>query len=196
MFDQLIHEFYRSFYIWLKAYWQSTGILDVVNTILYEDLTDVVLVGHSYGGMVITGVADSIPGRISKLIYLDALLPENDESLMSIFGRDTSEMNIRDGFIIPSWVSKGQQPPSDVPHPLKTWQDRLSLNNKDRLKINSSYILTVDKGKDPKSDGFASQAERARKKNWDVYTLEADHNAQWSAPNELVQLLRDIENKP
>lgn len=50
----------------------NTHILDVVNTILYEDLHDIILMGHSYGGMVITGVADSIPERISHLIYMDA----------------------------------------------------------------------------------------------------------------------------
>ena len=52
-------------------------IQDVVNVILWEDLKDVVLVGHSYGGMVVTGVADRIPERIGCLVYLDALLPEN-----------------------------------------------------------------------------------------------------------------------
>src|SRR5215210_2977126 len=57
-------------------------ITDVVNTILFEDLHDVILVGHSYGGMVITGVADSLPGRIASMIYLDAFVPENGESLV------------------------------------------------------------------------------------------------------------------
>ena len=63
----------------------STHIKDVVNTILYEDLHNVILVGHSYGGMVITGVADSLPGRITKLIYIDAFIPENGESVLKIW---------------------------------------------------------------------------------------------------------------
>jgi len=62
----------------------TTHIMDVVNTILWEDLHDVVLVGHSYGGMVITGVADRIPERIRRLIYLDAMLPDSGESVMAI----------------------------------------------------------------------------------------------------------------
>ena len=53
----------------------ETHIDDVVNTILYEELNDIILVGHSYGGMVVTGVADRIPERISHLIYLDATTP-------------------------------------------------------------------------------------------------------------------------
>src|SRR6266550_3724430 len=57
----------------------STHIEDIVNFILWENLHDIVLVGHSYGGMVVTGVADRIPGRIKHLVYVDALLAENGE---------------------------------------------------------------------------------------------------------------------
>lgn len=61
----------------------STHIDDVVNTIIFEGLRDVVLVGHSYGGMVITGVVDRIPDRVRRVIYLDALLPNDGESMVS-----------------------------------------------------------------------------------------------------------------
>ena len=57
----------------------DTHIQDIVNVILWENLHNVVLVGHSYGGMVITGVADRVPGRIKRVVYIDALLPENGE---------------------------------------------------------------------------------------------------------------------
>lgn len=59
----------------------SLHIADVVNVLHYEDLTDVILVGHSYGGMVITGVADRVPLRIGQLVYLDGAIPANGESL-------------------------------------------------------------------------------------------------------------------
>lgn len=61
----------------------DTHIIDIINTILWEDLSDVVLVGHSYGGMVVTGVADRISDRISALVYLDALVPEDGDTLFS-----------------------------------------------------------------------------------------------------------------
>src|SRR5882762_11844283 len=64
----------------------STHIDDVVNTILFEDLHDIILVGHSYGGMVITGVADRVPDRIRRLVYVDAFVPNDGESVMSIVG--------------------------------------------------------------------------------------------------------------
>jgi pimeloyl-ACP methyl ester carboxylesterase len=62
----------------------DTHIADVANTILWEDLSEVVLVGHSYGGMVITGVADQLPERIKTLVYLDALVPENGSTLFTL----------------------------------------------------------------------------------------------------------------
>src|SRR5690349_7037243 len=64
----------------------NTHIKDVVNLILYENIKNVILVGHSYGGMVITGVADSIPDRIKRLIFLDAILPNDGQSLATSRG--------------------------------------------------------------------------------------------------------------
>jgi len=173
----------------------NTHIRDVVNTILYEDLYNVILIGHSYGGMVVTGVADLIPDRIIKLIYIDAFVPEDNESVRSITGGDNGKFEVVNGYIIPPWVPEGKTPPKDVPHPLKTWTDNISLRNPDRLKIPTTYILTVDKGQDPKRDDFASQAERADKKGWSMFQLEADHNAQWSAPEKFVKMLKEIEKK-
>jgi pimeloyl-ACP methyl ester carboxylesterase len=59
-------------------------IADIVNVLEYEDLRNVILVGHSYGGMVITGVADRATNRIGHLVYLDAATPENGQSLVDI----------------------------------------------------------------------------------------------------------------
>src|SRR5688500_2831076 len=61
----------------------TTHVTDIVNVILFENLRDVVLVGHSYGGMVISGVADRIPGRIRQLVYVDALDPNDGASVIS-----------------------------------------------------------------------------------------------------------------
>ena len=173
----------------------DTHIKDVVNTILYEELNNIILVGHSYGGMVVTGVADSIPERIAKLVYIDAFLPEDNESVVSIRGIKKSELNELNGFIVPPWVPEGALPPKDVPHPLKTWTDRISLKNPDRFKVNTTYILTVDKGAYPKNDDFYSQFQRADEKKWPTLQLEANHNAQWSAPEAFVNMLKEIEAK-
>jgi len=62
----------------------ASHIRDVLGVIDYEDLAGLVLVGHSYGGMVVTGVADTIPDRVASLVYLDAFVPQNGESLFSL----------------------------------------------------------------------------------------------------------------
>ncbi|MCH8152732.1 MAG: alpha/beta fold hydrolase, partial [Planctomycetes bacterium] len=63
----------------------SVFIDDIVNHLTWENLTSVVLVGHSFGGITITGVADAVPERLSKLIYLDAVILENGEALFDVF---------------------------------------------------------------------------------------------------------------
>lgn len=168
----------------------QTHINDVVNLILFEDLYDVILVGHSYGGMVITGVADSLPGRIKKLIYLDAFLPDSGESVMSIYPglENYFDSLAANGFMIPPWLKPGTPLPHDVPQPLKTFTDTLSLKHRNRQPP-AIYILTVEKGTDPSKDNFAAQADRARKRGMKVLQLTADHNPQWSAPEDLSEML-------
>jgi len=64
----------------------DTHITDVVSLLFYEDLRDVILVGHSYGGMVITGIADRAADRVGQLVYLDAANPVNGQSLVDVAG--------------------------------------------------------------------------------------------------------------
>lgn len=170
----------------------QTHILDVINKILYEDINDVILVGHSYSGMVITGVADSIPKRIKKLIYLDATIPYDGETLCSSLGDDEEnvkkwfEGHLKDGLIyLDSENFNKKYPPKDEGQPYKTFTDTIKLDNKLAEKIPTSFIDCGDK----------YFAKRAKSKNWPVYKLGNDHNVQWSDPNGLVDLLINIANK-
>src|ERR1700744_5442514 len=61
-------------------------ITDIVKLLQYEDLNDVILVGHSYGGMIITGVADRATDRVGHIVYLDAAMPQNGPSLVDVAG--------------------------------------------------------------------------------------------------------------
>jgi pimeloyl-ACP methyl ester carboxylesterase len=169
----------------------STHIDDVVNMILFEDLHDIILMGHSYGGMVITGVADRVPARIRRLVYVDAFVPNDGESVMSLVGprSDWLKPMIKGDYIVPSWVKPNQPPPHDVPQPLKTFTEPISLKSKDALKLPATYILTVEAAKKPKDDDFWPQAQRAKERGWAILQLTADHNAQWSAPEALVEML-------
>jgi pimeloyl-ACP methyl ester carboxylesterase len=172
----------------------NTHTLDVINTVLFEDLHDIVLVGHSYGGMVITGVADSIPERISQLIYLDAFVPNDGESVMT--ARKESEIQpqyqTNSDFVIPFWVSPTAPLPHDVPQPLKTFTTAVKRKNTLAMTLPTAYVLTVDSATAPQKDSFYFFAERAKARGWKIYNMEADHNPQQSQPSELVELLNTL----
>lgn len=173
----------------------ETHISDIVNLILFEDLHNVILLGHSYGGMVITGVADRIPDRIARLVYLDAVLPVDGESLLGSHKRSSFDLEkmTKDGFVVPNWVPPGKPFPIDVPQPLKTFTDPISLKNQAAAaKIPATYILTVDPGKKPEDDDFFSASERARARGWPVIIMTADHNPQWRQPEAVVKLLLEL----
>ncbi|MES2454901.1 MAG: alpha/beta hydrolase [Bacteroidota bacterium] len=169
----------------------NTHIKDVVNMILYDKLENVILVGHSYGGMVMTGVADSIPERIKKLVFLDAILPNDGESLATSRGAGTGgpELSAKDGFMVPEWVKPNAPAPKDVPQSIKTFTQPVSFKNPDALKIPATYILTVDPGKKPESDGFYQYGERAKKRGYKYMIMSADHNPQFNKSEELAGLL-------
>src|SRR5882757_3357550 len=84
----------------------STHIADIANLLRWEDLQRIVLVGHSYGGMVVTGVADAMAERVSSLVYLDAFLPTAGKSFHDIIPAEVAEAQVRgarasDGFSVP-----------------------------------------------------------------------------------------------
>lgn len=122
-------------------------IADVVNVMEYEDLTEVILVGHSYGGMVITGVADRVGSRIGHLVYLDAAHPKNGESLADIspemMTMAQSELRVVDGVELVLFPDSraisylGVSDPADfawmkskiTPHPWKCLTQKLRLRD-------------------------------------------------------------------
>lgn len=165
-----------------------THITDVVNLILFEDLDDVVLLGHSYGGMVVTGVADSIPDRIATLIYMDAMLPHSGESVT-----DLSSISAEGEVNVPGWVAADAPYPRDVPHPTGTLTQRLYLSGPPWPGVRGAYILTEEPEQGP--DHFRWAAERADALGWPVHLIETGHNAQRTAREELVALIQEIARR-
>jgi hypothetical protein len=98
----------------------------------------------------------------------------------------------KDGFVIPTWVQPGKLPPKDVPHPLKTFTDPISLKNPAAAKVPGTYILTVDPGQKPEDDTFFASSERARARGWPVIIMEADHVPQWRKPEATAELLLNL----
>lgn len=177
----------------------STHIADIVNVIRFENLHDVVLVGHSYGGMVISRVADRIPERIRRLVFIDAFVPEDGESVVTAargkpIGRGVGPLidSARNGLIVPAWVPPGASPPTDVPHPVRTFTEPLTLKNPAGRRIPATYILTVEAGKAEADDDFAPFGQRAKARGWTYHVLQSDHVPERTARIELTDLLRRV----
>ena len=172
----------------------SLHIQDVVNFIEWENLRDVVLVGHSYGGMVITGVADRVASRLKHVIYLDAFLPENGESTFTSMetgaGAPPRRMAAVDGFI-----SLGDQTGKPVPHIVpqseKTFSEPIKLEHQEEARrIPTTYVLTVDPGKKPDEDMFFRYYERAKSRpGWKTEVMVGTHVVHIEQPLETARLL-------
>lgn len=171
----------------------STHIEDIVKVLEFEDLREVVLVGHSYGGMVIAGVAERVPERIAKLLYFDAILPENGESVTGLFGDAIDTMATAGGGgaepwqLVPRWVEEGKLPPVDVPQPLLTFTEPIVLENPEAALVPAAFLLTVEGGKE--ADDFDAFADRARRRGWQVVEMEGSHNPHWFQPENFVSAL-------
>jgi pimeloyl-ACP methyl ester carboxylesterase len=177
----------------------GTHVTDIVNVLLFENLRDVVLVGHSYGGMVIAGVADRVPERIRHLVYVDALLPEDGESLVTAsrgtklerFARRSVD-SAQGGFIVPTWVTARSPRPTDVRQPVRTFTEPVSFKNPAALRLPTTYILTVDRGRAESEDDFAPFSRRAKRRGYAHHVLRANHLPERTAPRELTDLLRGV----
>ena len=174
----------------------TTHINDIVNLILFEDLHDIILVGHSYGGMVITGVMDRIPERIQHVTFLDAMVPNDGMSMID--GKPLHrEFKIVDGLIHFPWVDSSLPFPRDVVHPLKTYTEQVSYKNPKAIKLNVTYVAFIPKGtsKTERAAGsFWPSWLRAKKRNWTKRTFEGGHTVYRSKPIKFTTMLEATIN--
>jgi pimeloyl-ACP methyl ester carboxylesterase len=167
----------------------------------YEDLANVILVGHSYGGMVITGVAGAAPRRIARLVFLDAFTPADGES---VFSQDKGGDSWRDGWaklaaaegqgwLIPpgTAATMGVTDPVDAawvearlcPIPMASYDEPVHIADPAALHIPRSFIWCSA------MDWFAAHAQRARVAGWDYRELATGHDAMVMEPDKLAELL-------
>jgi pimeloyl-ACP methyl ester carboxylesterase len=175
----------------------DTHIQDIVNVLEFEDLNDVVLVGHSYGGMVATGVADRAHERIKQVIYLDAFVPEDGKALLDYAGEHGKKMRsvAEDGWRVPPNPMPPDTPQADAdwanprrrPQPVKTIASPVRLSGK--ALPPRSYIYCR---RTPPGDPFGQFAERAKREGWRYYELDASHNPHITMPEEFAALLTKI----
>lgn len=169
----------------------TTHIDDVVHALEFDDLSDVVLVGHSYGGNVITGAAHRTPERIALLVYLDASLPIDGEAIAD---RRPDRLK-RSAALADERGESWRIPPTwsgtkDVPHPLATLTEPIQLDNPKADKIPGVYLL-FQRSIDSPSHRMR-YFNRAKARGWPTYTFDSDHNAQRSKPKRLVAFLLEV----
>ena len=176
----------------------ETHIQDVLNVIKYEDLRDIVLVGHSYGGMVATGVADRVRDRVTQLIYVDAFVPEDGQSLLDLDQMAAVRMqelaSTGGGWRVPPNPPPPDTSPADVEWistrrvemPIKCLQTRLKLQG-GALTLPRSYIYAT---RITPADTFGQFAKRAQSEaGWRYFEIDASHAPNITAPEALMALL-------
>ena len=183
----------------------DTHITDVVNTLEYENLHDVILVGHSYGGMVITGVADRASKRVGHRVYLDAATPQDGESLLDLaaplLNAARQHARIENG--VELVLDPGTDPlgfygvtdPAQIewmktrltPHPWKSFEQKLRLHNEEALaRIPPSHIVCTST-----LSGRNVQALKAKAEGrfWDIDT---GHDLMITEPQRVADLLMRV----
>jgi pimeloyl-ACP methyl ester carboxylesterase len=178
----------------------DTHIADVVNLIEWEGLDDVILCGHSYGGCVVTGVADRLAERIGTLVYLDAFVPGDGQSLHDLLPEGHRLLQLesaeRDGdgwrvAPIPAagfdvnaadrdWVDR-----QCTPQPLATFRQPIRLTGAVEGIGRTCYIHATDYRNTP----FRPFYEHALARGWSVTTMASGHDVMLDCPAELTTLL-------
>jgi pimeloyl-ACP methyl ester carboxylesterase len=171
-----------------------THTLDVLNLIQWEELDDIVLCGHSYGGMVVTGVADKIPRRIRTLLYLDAFVPENGESLVD-FAPITAAQLVEDWKCIPISAETFGVNAAD-----RAWVDRqctlqsvacfrqpaeLTDGLSQLKRIGYIYASRWAGAQSP----FYPFYQKAKSRGWFTHEVECGHDVMLDQPDVLAALL-------
>lgn len=170
-----------------------THIMDVTNVLRYEKLEDVMLVGNSYGGMVITGVAEQAPDQIRRLVYLDGFLPQDGDSVAALLGPELVAFFEQAAAQFDGWRIPHNPPDADrrTWAFLKTLKQPLAVRNPEAARLPHTYIHHTGKGpKHPFTPLFACMADRARTAGWTVREMPAwDHYPILDKPQEVAALL-------
>lgn len=175
----------------------DTHIADILGVLKIDDLTSVNLIGHSYGGMVATGVADRARPRIAKLIYLDAFAPNDGDSVFDLLPAAARALRTpsSDGMIPPTQMppdtpeeDRAWCMPRRLPQPAKTFEQKLKLQN-GSLTLPRHYIYCTRIAPD---DRFRPFYERAKREGWGTSEIDASHNPHITCPDVLADLLNRI----
>lgn len=179
----------------------ETHVRDVVNLIEWEGLDSVVLCGHSYGGMVITGAAERLLPRLKAIVYLDAFVPESaNMSMLDLVGpasrakREAIVEKAGDGYLPPISAETMRVNTADrlwvdsklTPHPFKTWRDGLPSIDAHERVANKVYVRATGM---PSLVYDRTANERRSRQGWTVVELPFGHDLMVDAPRQVAEIL-------
>jgi len=180
----------------------ATHVTDVVNHIKWEGLEGVVLCGHSYGGMVVSGVAEEMADKIGSIVFLDAFVPDNGEALTDLTGAATLDLlraaQAKGDIGIPArtaasfnvnekdraWVDA-----MCVPQPINTFLDKMTLTGARERIAKKSYIRALNNA----NPGFDKAMARAKADAaWRTYEVLCGHDVMVDMPERLAEILLEV----
>lgn len=181
----------------------ATHVADVVGLLHHRDLSDVTLVGHSYGGTVITAVAEQAPERLRRLVYLDAAVPRDGESNDDVVGsglagelrsaaaaegkgwRVPPDASLADELVEPirSWAVARL-----TPHPLQSFAEPVRLGSRAAAELPRAFLRSS-----PRSALYTSLLQRARADGWVCRELEGGHYPMFTEPRLVAAALAGLE---
>ncbi len=177
-------------------------IQDIVAVLRYEDLHNVILVGYSYAGLVITGVVEQEPERLAHLVYLDAIVLHDGETFRDVARLANPAADARaeelvrtqgDGWRLPiTYNDYYKYDWRDTPQPFKTMTQPLQINNPAAAALPHTYIHCTDKWPVQAFDPMTVSAARAQAAGWQYRELPTTHMAMWTMPHKLTDLLLEL----
>ena len=177
----------------------DTYIRDITNVIHFESLSDVILVGHSYAGMIITAVADKLPSKISHLVYLDAVVPEAGKSFLDLAGPEFQLLlqQHATGWQVRPWPLEafGIRCEEDkrwfssklVQFPLKAFES-VFLRHEQNESVSRTYIHCTEH----KNAFIKRVAAQCKRDGWNYYEMQTGHSPMVTVPDGLADILTQI----
>jgi pimeloyl-ACP methyl ester carboxylesterase len=178
----------------------ATHVTDIVNVIKWESLNDIVLVGHSYGGAVASGVAEQVPEAIGCFVFLDAFVPESGESVASLTTRrqaieelvQKGEMSMKPVPAAVFQVNENDRAWVDrmcTPHPLATFTDKPTLTGARNRVAKKAYIRAVGYANPPFD---AARDKLKATAGWRIYEVPCGHDVMVDMPDRLTEILLEV----
>ena len=180
----------------------SLHVADVLGLIKCERLNNIVLVGHSYGGFVISGVAEAVANKISSIVFLDAFLPDNGESLLDVvqpavqeviqgvLDRGDTTVPVRDAAAFK--VNEKDRPWVDslaTPQPIGTMTEKIKLTGARERVATKTYIRAAGYSNVSFDKAYArTKADRS----WRTYEVPCGHDVMIDKPDRLAEILLEV----